>query len=316
MERYDAVIKNEGKQDTPRMSTEEWIEMKKRERADLHAIANDMADKALSDPNTLAAYLTLQAKLGRCSLNNTLLVLSQKPDATFVCDAKAWLDRGRGIRKGEGKNAIKQFQQDKEYIREDGSAAMGYKVVRCFDISQTYGKPVRQRVVLTMDMKEKIKARVDFIEKIKNEVKDENVGALAERALTRYRETAKLHQNKAVTIRETEIEGRYLLHALSIWIKNLAFEAFTADLLTDELTTEYRELMELDTASLVEEYEKEKVEAIKKIQEQEEPLRKEQRWAEIFNGVLRGDHADDAERKYDEYVERQQQAYAQLAKQA
>lgn len=60
------------------MSTEEWIEMKKRERADLHALANDMADKALSDPDTLAAYLTLQAKLGRCSLNNTLLVLSQK----------------------------------------------------------------------------------------------------------------------------------------------------------------------------------------------------------------------------------------------
>lgn len=158
MENYDAVIKNEGKQDKPRMSTEEWIEMKKQERADLHALANDMADKALTDPDTLAAYLTLQARLGRCSLNNTLLVLSQKPDATFVCDAKAWQDRGRGIRKGEGKNAIKQFQQDKEYIREDGNVVMGYKVVRCFDISQTYGKPVRQRAVLTMDMKEKIKA--------------------------------------------------------------------------------------------------------------------------------------------------------------
>lgn len=158
MENYDAIIKNEGKQDTPRMSTEEWIEMKKQERADLHALANDMADKALSDPDTLAAYLTLQAKLGRCSLNNTLLVLSQKPDATFVCDARAWQDRGRGIRKGEGKNAIRQFQQDKEYIREDGNVVMGYKVVRCFDISQTYGKPVRQRAVLTMDMKEKIKA--------------------------------------------------------------------------------------------------------------------------------------------------------------
>lgn len=158
MENYDAVIENEGKQGTPGMSTEEWIEMKKQERADLRALASDMADKALSDPNTLAAYLTLQAKLGRCSLNNTLLVLSQKPDATFVCDAKAWQDRGRGIRKGEGKNAIRQFRQDKAYIREDGSAAMGYKVVRCFDISQTYGKPVRQRAALAMSMKEKIKA--------------------------------------------------------------------------------------------------------------------------------------------------------------
>ena len=48
MENYDAVIENEGKQGTPGMSTEEWIEMKKRERADLRALASDMADKALS----------------------------------------------------------------------------------------------------------------------------------------------------------------------------------------------------------------------------------------------------------------------------
>lgn len=110
--------------------------MKKQERAELYAAIDDMAEKALCDKEALSTYLTLQANLGRTSVNNTLLVMAQKPDATFVCDAEVWQERGRSIRKGEGKNAIKQFMQDREYTREDGSIAMGYKVVRCFDISQ------------------------------------------------------------------------------------------------------------------------------------------------------------------------------------
>lgn len=132
--------------------------MKKQEREDLYAAIDDMVEKALCDKEALFSYLTLQANLGRTSVNNTLLVMAQKPDATFVCDAEVWQERGRGIRKGEGKNAIKQFMQDREYTREDGSVAMGYKVVRCFDVSQTYGKPVSKRAALSMPMKSKLKA--------------------------------------------------------------------------------------------------------------------------------------------------------------
>lgn len=159
MENYDEIFDNGTYGSAqPRLSTEEWIEMKKQERAELYAAIDDMAEKALCDKEALSTYLTLQANLGRTSVNNTLLVMAQKPDATFVCDAEVWQERGRSIRKGEGKNAIKQFMQDREYTREDGSIAMGYKVVRCFDISQTYGKPVSQRAALSMPMKSKLKA--------------------------------------------------------------------------------------------------------------------------------------------------------------
>ena len=161
MENYDEIFDNGTYGSAqPRLSTEEWIEMKKQERAELYAAIDEMAEKALCDKEALSSYLTLQAKLGRTSINNTLLVMAQKPDATFVCDAETWQERGRSIRKGEGKNAIKQFMQDKEYTREDGSVAMGYKVVRCFDISQTYGKPVSIRAALSMPMKSKLKALV------------------------------------------------------------------------------------------------------------------------------------------------------------
>lgn len=158
MEQYDAILENEYRPEAPRMSKEEWAEMKRQERSEVFATLDRMADQALADPNMLSAYLSLQARLGRSSLSNTLLVLAQKPDATFVCDAKAWQDRGRGIRKGEGKNAIRQLQQDQEYRRSDGSMVMGYKVVRCFDVSQTYGRPTHQRATLAMPLKDKLKA--------------------------------------------------------------------------------------------------------------------------------------------------------------
>lgn len=157
MENYDALIETTV-QDPERLSTEEWIEMKKEERAELYDTIDKMTDKTFSDPQALGAYLQMQARLGRSSLNNTLLVMAQKPDASYVLTAEAWQERGRGIRRGEGKNPIKQFHQDKEYTRDDGSVAMGYKVTRCFDVSQTYGKPVQRRASLGMDLRTKLKA--------------------------------------------------------------------------------------------------------------------------------------------------------------
>lgn len=161
-----------------------------------------------------------------------------------------------------------------------------------------------------------VEARVDFIKAVKETIKDENITTLADRALSRYDEAEKLHTDETVTLKQEIIEMTFLVHALSIWIKNVVFEAYTLDLMTDDLTKEYRELMKLDTNALVEAYEKDKEARILAVQEQEQPLREEQSWVEIFNGVLRGDKAEDAKRKYAEYVKRQQEAYKQAAARA
>lgn len=160
MKDYQDAHADEGKAgDAPRMPKEQWAEMKRQERTMLYELADKTADKVLSSPAALTAYLSLQAKLGGSSLNNTLLVMAQKPDATVVCDAETWQERGRSIRKGEGgEKAIKQFKPGDEYTRADGSVAMGYKVVSCFDVSQTYGKPVPKRVAPAMPIKTKLKA--------------------------------------------------------------------------------------------------------------------------------------------------------------
>lgn len=165
-------------------------------------------------------------------------------------------------------------------------------------------------------LKAQIEARVDFIKAVKGAVENENIATLADRALSRYDEAEKLHTDEVVTLKQEIIEKTFLVHALSIWIKNVVFEAYTLDLMTDDLTKEYRELMKLDTNALVEEYEKDKEARILAVQEQEQPLREEQSWVEIFNGVLRGDKAEDAKRKYAEYVKRQQEAYKQATARA
>lgn len=165
-------------------------------------------------------------------------------------------------------------------------------------------------------LKAQIKARADFIKAVKETIKNEDITTLADRALSRYEETEKLHTDEAITLKQEIIERTFLVHALSIWIKNVVFEAYTLDLMTDDLTKEYRELMKLDTNALVEAYEKDKEARVLAVQEQEQPLREEQSWVEIFNGVLRGDKAEDAKRKYAEYVKRQQEAYKRATAQA
>lgn len=161
-----------------------------------------------------------------------------------------------------------------------------------------------------------VEARVDFIKAVKGTIENEDIITLANRALSRYDEAEKLHADETVLLKQEIIERTFLVHALSIWIKNVVFEAYTLDLMTDDLTKEYRELMKLDTNALVEAYEKDKEARVLAVQEQEQPLREEQSWVEIFNGVLRGDKAEDAKRKYAEYVKRQQEAYKQAAARA
>lgn len=155
MENYDAIIANTS---FTKLSTEEWIQKKKEERESLYSMAEQMANEVLSSPEKLNQYLQLQANLGKASTRNVLLTFAQKPEATFILSAEEWGERGRGIRRGEGSKAIKQFRADKEYTKENGDVVMGYKVERCFDVSQTYGNPTSERASVGMPMRSKIKA--------------------------------------------------------------------------------------------------------------------------------------------------------------
>lgn len=121
--------------------------------------------QALFESEKFQQYLKTLSKFHDYSLNNTLLIAMQKPDATLVAGYTAWKKQfGRQVQKGESGIRIlaptpykKKMEVDKtdpitgEIIRNpDGTSAKeskevlmpAFKVVNVFDVSQTDGKPL------------------------------------------------------------------------------------------------------------------------------------------------------------------------------
>ena len=141
MENYDSLLQEQ--RSAQPFDKEAWAEQKQKERRELFDTIDAMADKALSDTGTLGDYLSMQSRLGKTSMGNTLLVLSQKPDATYIADYEGWQKKRRSVSKGE--KGLLVLEADGEYTRDDGSMGVSFKTKSVFDVSQTYGQQMRQR---------------------------------------------------------------------------------------------------------------------------------------------------------------------------
>jgi hypothetical protein len=110
-------------------------------------------------------YLQTMSKFHRYSLNNTILISLQKPDATLVASFNKWRDQfGRNVKKGERgiriiapapykmkqsmekidprtKKPAKDAQGNTIYEEKEINM-QGFKVVSVFDVSQTEGDPL------------------------------------------------------------------------------------------------------------------------------------------------------------------------------
>lgn len=112
-------------------------------------------------------YLSTMSQFHNYSLNNTMLIYMQKPDATLVAGFNKWKDKfGRTVKQGEHgikiiaptpyKKKIEQKKVDPEtkavIIGKDGKPVIEtktvtipmYKPVTVFDVSQTYGRELPQ----------------------------------------------------------------------------------------------------------------------------------------------------------------------------
>lgn len=143
MENYDNLFEQQPEQTEQPFDREAWAQQKREQRQELYGLIEEMSEKTLTDPFALSDYLNMQARLGKTSVANTLLVVAQKPDATFIANYDDWQKRGRSVKRGE-KGAL-VLEANGEYERPDGTMGVNFDVKRVFDISQTYGKPVRER---------------------------------------------------------------------------------------------------------------------------------------------------------------------------
>jgi antirestriction protein ArdC len=91
-------------------------------------------------------WLGFASRFRDYSLNNQLLILMQRPDATRVAGYKTWQSLGRQVNKGEHGIAI--FAPRTRLVDDDDGerkrVVSGFHVVRVFDVSQTSGEPIPQ----------------------------------------------------------------------------------------------------------------------------------------------------------------------------
>lgn len=123
--------------------------------------------KELFESDKYRQYLSTISRFHRYSVNNTMLIYMQRPDATHVAGFNKWRDQfGRNVLKGEKgiriiaptpyKKKVEEIKTDPEtnapVLDADGKAIIEekeiripmFKVVSVFDVSQTSGKPLPQ----------------------------------------------------------------------------------------------------------------------------------------------------------------------------
>ena len=104
---------------------------------------------AVRASETFKAYLDVQARFHRYSWCNTLLIYSQRPDATQVAGYRTWKKLKRQVRKGE--HGIRIFAPCpwKRENADTGETEQGvfFRCVSVFDVSQTDGEALPVVVV-------------------------------------------------------------------------------------------------------------------------------------------------------------------------
>lgn len=106
-------------------------------------------DTAIADLDTSdkwREFLEVSRRFHQYSLNNQLLILIQRPDATRVAGFHKWKEFGRAVNKGEKAIWIyapmikRVVVEDENGKQEKQDRLIGYKVVPVFDVSSTSGE--------------------------------------------------------------------------------------------------------------------------------------------------------------------------------
>lgn len=141
----------------------DWIESRDKRADELHQIT-DKLEKGVKDvfqSDKYKQFLNVMAKFPRYSVNNTMLIMMQRPDAQLCQSFTGWKQMGRYVKKGEKGISILApapykiereqtkldekgrpvFDADGEPVKEKVEVTIrAFKVVKTFDLSQIDGK--------------------------------------------------------------------------------------------------------------------------------------------------------------------------------
>ena len=121
----------------PKLSKEEFAEMKRAEKEAVYKMADDTALDIVSNPEKFKAYLDTQSQMNRYSAVNALLIYHQLPEATQLKDFEDWGKDNVRVKKGAKSISI---LEPVDYTKKDGTPGVSYNVKKMFDVSQTNAK--------------------------------------------------------------------------------------------------------------------------------------------------------------------------------
>lgn len=150
---------------------------------DKTAQAFDMIEQGVKDvysSDKFKEYLSCLSKFHNYSLNNTLLILSQNPNATHVAGYNAWkYNFNRQVNKGEKGLIILAPVKSKEKVEvekldDNGNAikeeqeidTIRFKATTVFDISQTSGEPIPSFVNELKGSSNEVKVIIQTIQQV------------------------------------------------------------------------------------------------------------------------------------------------------
>jgi len=106
-------------------------------------------DRLMQDPAEWAKWAQTLSRFTKYSPGNALLIMMQRPDASYVAGYRTWQGLGRQVEKGQKGITIlapmsrkvtdEERQQDPDAERK----LFGFKAISVFDISQTTGAPLQ-----------------------------------------------------------------------------------------------------------------------------------------------------------------------------
>jgi len=121
-----------------------------RVRSQVEQLARATEEAKQSGP--VLKYLAFASRFRRYSFHNTMLIFSQKPEATHVAGYRTWQKMGRYVRKGEKGIAIlvpMKIKVGKEDDGEDDAEIVRFRTGYIFDVSQTEGEDLPEPSVLS-----------------------------------------------------------------------------------------------------------------------------------------------------------------------
>ena len=113
------------------------------------SLEQDFSSFLKQDENRYQEYLRTMARFHKYSVNNTMLIFLQRPEASYINSYSGWKSVGRMVKKGEKGIRIiapvtikvqKEAENDSSNLEKIKEKVIAFRTAYVFDLSQTEGK--------------------------------------------------------------------------------------------------------------------------------------------------------------------------------